>query len=239
MALYGIKFNGKHSINDFDLYVAESDVSPAKKREYRAQVPYMNGSYDFSKLFGESTFDRRDLEYKFNVVGDDPEDLGDLKMRVAEWLMVPQETELIDDTTPNFHFLAECTEVDEDDDYEYSELTAKFNADPFRYRNETMYNLLWDDIDFDHDYIIINEFTLTAGAETEISVYNNSIISIAPYITVTADITLVINGLSYSISECENATAAFTLSPGTNTIVVSGDYEEDQTLIIDWNEARL
>ena len=73
----------------------------------------MNGSYDFSLLYGEQTYSERQLEYTFNLNERNKIAMNIKKIQVLEWLNDGGKQPLFDDTIPGFYFLAEV----EDDDF--------------------------------------------------------------------------------------------------------------------------
>ena len=110
---YGIRKNNKHSFDDFGLTIKSKKIGNPKKNKIKEEVPFMNGSYDFSLLYGEQTYSERQLEYTFNLNERNKIAMNIKKMQVLEWLNDGGKQPLYDDTIPGFYFLAEV----EDDDF--------------------------------------------------------------------------------------------------------------------------
>ena len=72
--MYNIVYNGKHSFNDFGLkrFNSKEHKAPSKNKIYET-VPFMNGSYDFSNIYGGNTYSDRELTYSFLVEVDNEE----------------------------------------------------------------------------------------------------------------------------------------------------------------------
>ena len=50
--MIGIVKGGKHSYDDFGLTVRDTTTETKKKNKTLVKIPFMNGSYDFSSLYG-------------------------------------------------------------------------------------------------------------------------------------------------------------------------------------------
>ena len=128
----GITFNNIHSIKTFDLYVNKLDISPPSKIKVYESVPFMNGSYDFSYIYGDNSFGDRTLKYSFELIEDSKINLNIAKIKVENWLLACGQCKLFDDAIPGYYFLAECTDISESDDGEYSIIEVNFTAYPFK-----------------------------------------------------------------------------------------------------------
>ena len=66
--MYGITYNNKHSFNDLGLTVLNTRVvETPSKIKITETIPFMNGSYDFSNLYGSNCYTERKLEYEFLI----------------------------------------------------------------------------------------------------------------------------------------------------------------------------
>ena len=140
----GIRVNGKHSYHDFDLLLAGRIDNLPERHSYRKTVPYMNGYYDFSAIAGEPTWGERSLEYEFDIIGDTPQQVEDIKTDVLEWLGNIHDADIFDDTTPDYHFHGSYDSCDPDYDESGLKVTlaVTFVCQPFKIANrETKYTL--------------------------------------------------------------------------------------------------
>lgn len=124
-------FNGK-KLSDFGLCIDSVDVSPPKKKLVTKSIPYMSGVYDFSALYGDPTFENRELTYTVDILEDTEEELAEVKTDVWNWLMFGERGKLYDTVNGDYYYNACCTEITDEDDVEKTTLTIKFDADPFK-----------------------------------------------------------------------------------------------------------
>ena len=131
---FGISADGFHSAYDFGIEYATSSIGMPAKKLARESVPFTNGSYDFSKVYGELFYDDRTLAYSFELLADSPEELHGDVARLVSWLSSIHDSEIRDDQIPHYHFVGSCSacDVEYDDDLLKAVVTASFEAYPFR-----------------------------------------------------------------------------------------------------------
>lgn len=217
----GIIFNNKDSIKDFGLYVKTSEISPPSKRQTRVSVPFLNGSYKFSSLYGENTFEDRTLIYTFDLLENSTKELNTIKIELYKWLLGIGECKLYDTSIPNYYFLAECVDIKENDDEEYSLIEVKFIAYPFKIKEELEGNNLWDNFNFNLDYLQERIFNVNGALNGEI--YNPGIISVNPLIISSSEINFIFNGVEYLLTIGENRIPNIKLVPGINNFELIGE----------------
>lgn len=219
MALGIIKGN-KHSFKDFNLTIAEKSIGNPKKNKIKETVPYMNGSYDFSLLYGEQTYEERELSYTFNVIGHSKISLNILKIRILEWLNEGSQEPLYDDAIPGFYFLAECESVDFDEYYRDGQITAKFTAYPFKISTLQDGHDIWDDFNFELD--MIQDTIFEVNGYKNITLYNNGYTGINPTVICSNDIEVTKGNSIYKFKPGEAKAWAFKLDKGLNTLTIKG-----------------
>lgn len=102
-----IAFNGVHSLFDLGLTIApypDTRATSPTPRIIRETVPYMSGSYDFSKIGGEIILEDITLTYAFNLHGSSAAELEETRSSICEWLTGAAGTELYDDHFDGWHF---------------------------------------------------------------------------------------------------------------------------------------
>lgn len=135
-----IKFAGRFSLLDFGVYIGE-EVGTETRRERarpritRETVPFMNGSYDFSRLAGKIVYDDQKLYYTF-IIGEKSKELVAEKVsKLDEWLS-GGAGELYDSAYPGWKFVNVSYNGMGDIQY-YSHngnkgrVTAEFTAAPY------------------------------------------------------------------------------------------------------------
>lgn len=63
----GITLHDKHSYRDFGAWLKSKTIGIPSTIKITETIPYMQGSYDFTELYGEQTYDDRELEYEFDL----------------------------------------------------------------------------------------------------------------------------------------------------------------------------
>jgi len=130
----GIFFNGKHSWYAFRAVISESEKPLPEKKLAEESVPYSNVTYDFSVLNGKQTYQDRILKYKFSILANGARNIERKASAFMNWLYEPSEKIMLkDDSDPEYHFLAKCTEISTPEFIgNICILTATFKAYPFR-----------------------------------------------------------------------------------------------------------
>lgn len=216
----GIIFNGKNSIEEYGLYVNSLDISPPSKKRVKVEIPFMNGSYDFSNMYGENTFEDRTLSYRFEIVGRDASEMNYIKISVYNWLMSAGQCQLFDTAIEGYFFLAECVSVSESDDGEYSALDVVFDAYPFKIREVYEGDNLWDTFNFLTDYLQPRTFTSNGLATIEF--YNPGAVSAIPTVITSANMEITLDGTSFVFAKGSSKNGEFKLKPGINKMILEG-----------------
>lgn len=220
--MYGITFNGKHSYNDFGLYIMDKTISPPSKKKILDTVPYMNSNYDFSTLGsnGELTYDTRKIVVKLGLISDTREQLYVLYSQILSWLMDVGQSQLIFDFMPDYYFLAEVYEAPDFDDFiNTGELTVTFVAEPFKYKDVDSGDKIWDLFNFETDYLEDNAIFVT-GSDS-ITIHNVGRATV-PFVTSDAAMSLVLNGYTMNVLAGINTDPKFILLNGENNVDITG-----------------
>lgn len=217
----GITKNNKHSFKDYGLTLASRSISIPKKNKITATVPFMNGSYDFSCLYGEQTYEERTLEYKFNVIGANKIHLNMIGINVLDWLLDGNKMPLYDDAIPDFYFLAECEEASFNENLSDGQITAKFKAYPFKISVRDEGNDIWDEFNFELD--IVQETSFNVNGVLDINLTNSGIISAVPEVICSNDITIKKKNISYLFKAGKTKDYRFKLDKGINNLRIIGN----------------
>lgn len=218
--MIGIIKGGKHSYDDFGLTIRDNFSTTAKKQKITATIPFMNGSYDFSKLYGDEVYEEITLTYVFNLKATSKIALEIKKTQISEWLLDGLKSEFFDETIPGYHYLAECQTLNFEDEIFFSTVTATFVAYPFKISNLYEGHDIWDGFNFELDYAQQTAFTITNP--TDITLYNPSAISIAPTVICTSDMKVQMNDTTYSFVAGTTKDYRFKLAKGENHMTITG-----------------
>lgn len=201
-----LRANGKSSYDDFDIYIKERNPSMPSKIINRQSVPGMNGSYDFSELYGEVIFKDRTVEYKFDITGWDVEDLDNERRKVFDWIINIHEVEIFDDYSPNYHWFGSYSDGSWKEDAEQGLLSVKFVVYPFAISNNPI------------------ELNLKSVPEKQkVIIQNNSSHRIVPKIITSNQINIEIDDKKVSLNKGEWEINNYYLQKGENELVISGN----------------
>lgn len=127
----------KASFDDFEASLASRKIKKPAKKSIKETVPFSNVTYDFSAINGEVYWEERELEYVFEIMADDPEQLEEKKRKFAAWVMGVMERDIHDPFIPDYHFKGTYDDMEEEDDegLDKSTVTVTFTAYPYMIAN--------------------------------------------------------------------------------------------------------
>ncbi len=199
--------NGKSSYDDFGIYIKERNPSLPSKRKNSQTVPGMHGSYDFSSLYGEVIYNDRTVEYKFDITGWDVNDLDNERRKVFDWIININQTEILDEYSPNYHWFGSYSDGSWKENAEQGTLTVKFLVYPFAIANiPTEKN-----------------FNVTGNINQSIIIENNSSHRVIPKIITDNNVTVTKDGKSITLTQGEWEVDNFYLEKGENTLILNGN----------------
>ena len=218
----GITFNFKHSYADFNLILNSKKIGIPSKKKIKIDVPYMNGTYDFSTLGsnGEIIYNQRSIEVKFTLISISKAKLHTELTKAVSWLQDIVQNQLIFDDIKDYYFLAELEDsLEINEKNNIAEITAKFIADPFKIGIDYAANNIWDTFNFEEDYLQSSGYDVV-GTKT-ITLYNPGRI-VTPIINCSTAMTLTYNSMTYNLVIGENKLYGLRLINGANSIVING-----------------
>jgi phage-related protein len=224
--IYGIKFNGKHSLKDMGFTMSERAIGSPAKNKITVSVPFSNTPLDFSEIYGSQTYTERPLTYTFNIVNTHnltPEAFMMARTRLENWLMNSNgKQRLYDETMPGYYFLAEMQDAaDIQDDWETGTLTATFTAYPFKIADLPEGNDIWDNFNFELD--VAQQVKFEVNGSLTINLINAGTPEITPDIKASSPMFLKKGNLTLDLPTGTNRSDDFTLEHGENEIVVTGN----------------
>lgn len=200
---------------DDNVCTADKQIGVPKKRLVREEVPYRNGSYDFSDMDGQTYYEDRELQYTFGIIGSEQEVL-DKVSELSAWLYGIHNSDIWDTDIPYWHFHGSCDEVKVtyDETGMAADLVAKFTVEPF---------LIADSF---------SEFILTEGENFVINKSRRARIFLAAD-GVDGTVSMDVNGCA---QESEGGLwTDLCLEQGQNIVTVGGC----RSCLIMWQEQRL
>ena len=219
--MIGIIKDGKHSYNDFNLTVRDTTTETKKKNKTLVKIPFMNGGYDFSSLYGGQVYEEETRVYEFNLIAKDKRDLELQKIKVSDWLLDGGQVEIYDDLLTGYHRIAECVDLSFEETFNYAKVVANFRAYPFKIKNEYEGDVIWDTFNFETDVTQDVKFTVQAF-KTVILVNNGSNLT-TPTIFCDAPMIVTLEGKTFKFPAGENRDYRFKLKKGENSLKLEGE----------------
>lgn len=196
---YGILFKDKHSYKDFGISIKSKEIGIPTVNYVKDSVPFMQGEYDFTALYGDVPYGERVITYVFDIMDYSKEKMNYLKIAIVNWLKGSEKDILRDDAIRGYYFLAQASEHSFKEDGLIGELTIKFTCYPFKIGNEKEGEVLWDDFCFLTD--VLQETKFYIEGYKKIKLYSISSRNIIPTIICDSDMKLRKKGIEYIIEK--------------------------------------
>lgn len=248
----GLTFNGKHSYNDFGLYMKSDNrtLLPGLRRR-EIVIDGKNGTWDF----GNNTYDNRVISVRFTLITLSRTELRVKARRIAQWLNNPNPALLIFDDEIDKEYVARIYDpISLDEIINNGEFTVNFSCQPLA---RLIYNandiILDTDIMLDTTDIRLGDtYSYTVTQYTQFEINNFGTYQVRPVITITgsfSSLTIIVNGKTLNYTEAvsndvvtidnENYTVKksetnklpvvtgdvnkfLVLEPGINTVTIDG-----------------
>lgn len=220
----GITFLGKHSYKDFGITIKERKIGYPEPQYVIETIPYANGYFDFTEIFGNAIYKDRTIIYVFNILSENPNIKAN---EITNWLMGSSRNKLYDDSEKGFYFEAQAQSWEfERKSSLLGELTVTFLTYPLKIRSTFDGNTDWDDFVFSTDTLQQTKFTIN-NEEKEIELINNSSVKINPFINCDTDTVSIIleDKTEIKIKKSSNSKTyyyLFELERGLNRFKIKG-----------------
>lgn len=222
--MYGIKYLGKHSYTDLGITMAPGrEIGLPSKKKILVTVPFSNIEYDFSEVYGTQAYEPRTLKYPFNIQDTTKERMITKKTKILNWLMNSHgKQKLYDDVYPGYYFLAEIEgSTSFSENWADGILTVTFKAYPFMIAELPEGNDIWDSFNFELD--VAQKTSFTVNGELEVILINAGTPDVIPEITCSSQMTIIKDGISYTVAPGTTKDQDFMLRSGENTVKIIGN----------------
>jgi predicted phage tail component-like protein len=219
----GMTFNNKHSFRDMGLIMGQPIISPPEPKIIIEDVPFMNGSYDFSTVGtnGEVVYSNRDIAIPLTMDAPTKAQLYIKYSQILEWLMGVEKSNLIFDFMPDLYFVAKVTQKPSWEELSIlGKITAQFLAEPFMYDISLAGYELWDTFNFVTG-VLQNTLYNVIGT-ININIINPGHMVI-PIIKCSSAMTVTLRDKIYNFTAGDNINYDFKLWTGDNVIAVTGN----------------
>ena len=218
--MIGIVKNNLHSFRDFGLTIRDTTTETKKKNKVLVKIPFMNGSHDFSDLYGGQTYEEETKIYEFNLIAKDKKDLELQKIRVSNWLLDGGQVAIHDDLLEGYHRLAECTDLVFEENHIYAKVTATFRAYPFKLRNEFEGDNIWDTFNFELDVMQDAKFDIESFKNVVLTNNGNDIAT--PIVKCSSQMMIEKDNKKFKFPEGSSKDYRFSLKKGENHLKING-----------------
>lgn len=217
----GIIKSNKHSYYDFGLKIISREFNPPSKKKVKETLPYMNGSYDFSSLYGDNVYEERTIKYVFDFRYKNKIDFINKKIAITNWLTSNSKEPLYDDLIPGYYFIAECEDsIKFSEGYIDCEVTVVFVAYPFKISTLQDGHDIWDEFNFELDMVQDTKFEVEIIKN--IQLYNNGAAGINPIVTCSNDMDVIKGNTTFKFKIGESKSWSFKLDKGLNNLTIKG-----------------
>ena len=225
--MYGFKFNGRHTFDDFGITVSSKNVGYPDKKKIKVAIPFSNVEYDFSELYGDQTYTERPITFVLNVIDkhvlNDTQRVNTLETSLVNWLMNSNgKQRLYDDATPGYYYLAEVEGgLNFDELWNYGTLTVEFTAYPFMIAELEEGNDIWDTFNFELDVAQVTEFNV--NGTLDVILYNVGTPTLNPKIEASTAMEIIKDNITYNLPSGTSQSDDFKLSSGENKLTIKGN----------------
>jgi predicted phage tail component-like protein len=218
----GLTFNERHS-SDFGLVLESKSIQPPSKKKIKVNIPFMNGSYDFSNLGtnGEVTYTERVITVVLGLPTRSKIELHLLYSQILLWLQDVVKSQLTFDDITDCYYMAEVETAPSFDELnKFGKLTVTFIAEPFKFGKDYVGQEHWDNLNFETD-TLQNELKFNINETQPIIIYNPGRI-ISPEVIVSSNMSCSLNGYTANFTTNKSKDYRFKLQNGNNNISING-----------------
>lgn len=218
-----VEFNNLKSFDDFELKTKSIEVSYPTPKVIKESVPFQNGEYDFTELYGETTYENRSIKVTFQYDGFKAATrtrLNSFYTKVINWLYNSGENELIIDYEIGV-FKGRVVNVSSIEILSgLGEITVEFDCYPFRTFKYTEGDIPWDDFNFELDCFQETKFDVI-GSKT-INMINTGSRRITPTVICSGSFNIVKDSITYKFNPGTTTDWRFLLDKGSNNLILNG-----------------
>lgn len=215
-------FNDFNS-DDFGLKQLTRSMDALQEQEITENIPGVQGTVDYSMMFGQRLFQPQTITYTFQKYIYDAVERAGQETFIRNSLSRFRLSRLYDSYIPeNYYFLAKCNPAITND-VQYQKLTVSlaFTCNPpFMFCEIPEGNDEWDIFNFDYDVSQDTSFTVNNG--DVVPLINPGSAAVQPKITVTGTISVTVNGNTVSFTTGTYENTLIYLLPGMNSLTLDG-----------------
>lgn len=232
---YAAKINGKHTYNDYGLYVTNSNpIEPPEVRAEYITVPGRSGNIDLTQaLTGYAVYGNRTISLRLGG----KKEAASWPAFISDFLneVHGKQVEVIFDNDPNYYYFGRAiVEADYQKGNEVATFTLTINAEPYKYGiQSTAEPWLWDPFSFVNGVIrYYNQITVSGTKTVKVI---GSEMPVIPVFIASEQISVSFEGKSYTLKQGENKIYDIVLRNQEYEMVFTGN----GTVSINYKSGRL
>jgi predicted phage tail component-like protein len=217
--LYGVTIGEKHSLDDFDVYLKSKTISAPEVQTKYVEVPMRDGSIDMTEsLTGTVKYKDRKIKMNFKYIGK-YEDIW-TKISEIENYLHGKRMKLVFDDDFAYFYTGRLTVDNASVKSGAGEFTITGVVEPYKYDNSyDGSEWLWDPFNFETGYISDVSFDVDGTFTAHLMGMDKETY---PVITTTADMEVLFNGDTFTLSEGKNVVYDLILTSGMNDLIFTG-----------------
>ena len=215
------KFNNKKSFDYFGLNILSVTINLPSINEYKASVPYCNGEYDFSSLYGVNTYSNRSIIIVAEIADKTltRTHLNTLFEPILKWLFCGEAR--LDIDFEYGYFLGKVINVSSTEIFNYTgRIEIEFSCYPYRKFDFNQGEILWDNFCFPTDYLIKTKYNV--DGVKEINLYNTGSTKVTPVIITNSRFEIDYKDTIYNLEPGKYEDNIFVLEPNDNKMFLRG-----------------
>lgn len=216
----------KASFDDFGASVAYRTIEQPKKKEIKETIPFSNVTYDFSAINGEVYWNERKLEYVFEMTASTPQELEEMKIALASWIMNIRDEKIFDPFIADYHFKGTFSEMtfEDEDCMEKTTATVAFMAYPYKIAN------------VEKKVIAEISYSETDDMQRNVEIVNNSSHRIMPTVVVQGNVSIKVGNATTTVGSGTYVDDALILPAGESKWVITNKSTETAKVTISFFE---
>lgn len=219
-----VTFNNKKSFDDFHLHLIDVEIGYPEKNLISVSVPFMQGNYDFSSIYGDDSYSNRQIKVKFALKAPYNRSRTSLNTqydKVVDWLFSSDVSMLKIDYV-EYWFKGKVISISPKNKFLNTEaIEVTFDCYPFRTPELYEGHDIWDKFNFELDVSQCVKFDIK-GSE-EILLTNVGAIGVTPTVICDANFEVIYNAVTYNFTAGVTKDYRFKLKKGDNKITAVGN----------------
>lgn len=220
MTPLGIMFDDeKHTYDDFGLRITAINIGFPSAKTSKIDIPGADGYLDMTDYFG-TRYDTRKLTIECDVEDKNYYNWAGRMSQISNYLH-GKRRKIVLDWDNGFYYLGRGSCEYDKDNRVYSEITLKFECDPYKYDlTATDEDWLWDPFDFDEG--VIREYGNQTVDGALVLTVVGSPMPVVPKIIVSADMQVEFGGELYRLKAGENYLPDIEIKEGEHVLTFTG-----------------